>query len=77
MIGVPHPDFGEAVVAVCAPRDSNADRKILEEKVLKGAKQELSGYKIPKRVIFVEEMPRNSMGKIQKKDLRELYKNLF
>uniref|UniRef100_A0A914DP71 AMP-binding enzyme C-terminal domain-containing protein n=1 Tax=Acrobeloides nanus TaxID=290746 RepID=A0A914DP71_9BILA len=77
VIGVPHSDFGEVAVAVCIPADWKSDLTRLEANVLKEVKQELSSYKVPKKVIFVEELPRNSMGKIQKKDLREKYKNLF
>ncbi|MDE0158169.1 MAG: malonyl-CoA synthase [Gammaproteobacteria bacterium] len=74
VIGVPHPDFGEAVVAVivCAPGATlNADQ------VTAHAKDRLAGYKAPKHVAFVDELPRNTMGKVQKNLLRDEYKDLF
>ena len=74
VIGVPHPDFGEAVVAVvvCAPGAT-----LNEDQVTAHAKDRLAGYKAPKRVTFVDELPRNAMGKVQKNLLREEYKDLF
>ena len=74
VIGVPHPDFGEAVVAVvvCAPGAA-----LNEGEVTAHAKDRLAGYKAPKCVAFVDELPRNTMGKVQKNLLREDYKDLF
>ncbi|MDE0513089.1 MAG: AMP-binding protein [Gammaproteobacteria bacterium] len=74
VIGAPHPDFGEAVVAVvvCAP-----GAMLNEGKVTAHAKDRLAGYKAPKHVVFVDELPRNTMGKVQKNLLREEYKDLF
>lgn len=74
VIGAPHPDFGEAVVAViaCTPGATlNADQ------VTEHTKDRLAGYKAPKRVAFVDELPRNTMGKVRKNLLREEYKDLF
>lgn len=74
VIGVPHADFGEAVVAVVvASTESTLD----ENKIINLIKGLLANFKIPKRVIFVEELPRNSMGKVQKNRLREEYKTLL
>ena len=74
IIGVPHPDFGEAVVAVIVCTDGAA---IDESGVKDYAKDRLAGYKAPKHVVFVDELPRNTMGKVQKNLLREEYKDLF
>ncbi|MCY3751027.1 MAG: malonyl-CoA synthase [Gammaproteobacteria bacterium] len=74
VIGVPHPDFGEAVVAVVVCSDGAA---VNEDQVTAHAKDRLAGYKAPKRVTFVDELPRNAMGKVQKNLLREEYKDLF
>ena len=69
VIGVPHPDFGEAVVAVVARKPS---ANLTEESLLAQLQEALANYKVPKRVFFVEELPRNAMGKVQKNLLRSL-----
>ncbi|MFZ5558297.1 MAG: malonate--CoA ligase [Pseudomonadota bacterium] len=71
VIGVPHPDFGEAVTAVVV-RDAGG-AGLTEESVIRQLKGQLAGFKIPKRVYFVEQLPRNTMGKVQKNVLRERY----
>ena len=63
VIGLPHADFGEAVTAVIAGAGDEAD-------VIGACRQRLAAFKTPKRVIFVEDLPRNSMGKILKQQLR-------
>ena len=74
VIGVPHPDFGEGVTAVVVPRAGAA----LDEGTLRAAlEQRLAKYKLPKRIVFVSEMPRNAMGKVQKAQLRERYRDLY
>ncbi|MGH6677801.1 MAG: malonate--CoA ligase, partial [Bradyrhizobium sp.] len=67
VIGVPHADFGEGVTAVvvCQP-----GAKVDEATVLKGLEGRLAKFKMPKRVFLVEELPRNTMGKVQKNILR-------
>ncbi|MEM7021114.1 MAG: malonyl-CoA synthase [Pseudomonadota bacterium] len=67
VIGLPHPDFGEAVAAVVV-RHPNAT--ITEVDIAIAARTDLAGFKVPKLVVFVEELPRNSMGKVQKNVLR-------
>ena len=70
VIGVPHPDFGEAVVAcVVGQVDPESVRAALRER--------LAAFKIPKRVMVVEDLPRNAMGKVQKAELRRVYQGLF
>ena len=74
VIGVPHPDFGEGVTAVIVARAGAA----LDEDALRAAlEQRLANYKLPKRIVFVSEMPRNAMGKVQKAQLRERYRDLY
>ncbi len=74
VVGLPHPDFGEGVTAVVVP----APAALLSEVALLAAlKERLAGYKLPKRVLFVEALPRNAMGKVQKKALRDELKGLF
>jgi malonyl-CoA/methylmalonyl-CoA synthetase len=71
VIGVAHPDFGEAVTAVVVPQKGvvlDAGRMIAELKI------SLAGFKVPKAIHFVDELPRNAMGKVQKKVLRETYR---
>ncbi len=70
VIGVAHPDFGEGVVAVIIGRGDEAG-------IIAQARKSLAAYKAPKRVIFVGELPRNAMGKVEKKKLREQYATLF
>jgi len=74
IIGVNHPDFGEGVTAIVVPQ-KGAD--IDEKKVLSALDGRLAKFKLPKKVIFVEELPRNTMGKVQKAALRETYAGLY
>ncbi len=70
VIGAPHPDFGEGVVAVVL--GSGDETALIAE-----ARRQLAAYKAPKRVIFVDDLPRNAMGKVQKNLLRERYAGVF
>ena len=70
VIGLPHPDFGEAVAAVVV---CEAGRAVSEADVIGFLRDELANYKVPKRVLFVDELPRNAMGKVQKNLLRETF----
>jgi malonyl-CoA/methylmalonyl-CoA synthetase len=76
VIGVPHPDFGEAVVAVLAvePRPQDDD---LDTRMDTALSARLARFKHPKSRVIVDELPRNAMGKIQKNVLRERYASLF
>lgn len=73
VIGIPHADFGEGVVAVVVGGTDN----LAAEDIMAHAARELAAFKVPKRVEFVDELPRNTMGKVQKSVLREKYKALF
>lgn len=72
VIGVPHADFGEAGVALVVLR---AGETLDEETLLARLKERLANYKVPKRAFFVDELPRNTMGKVQKNLLREEYRD--
>ena len=74
VIGVPHPDFGEAVVAVVAAR-GGAEPDAAE--IIAELKRKIANFKVPKRIVVVGELPRNVMGKVQKALLREQHKGLF
>ena len=73
VIGAPHPDFGEGVVAVAVKTKA----ALSEADVLEPLKERLANYKLPKLVVFVESLPRNTMGKVQKNLLRESYRDVF
>jgi malonyl-CoA/methylmalonyl-CoA synthetase len=73
VIGVPHRDFGEAVVAVVVP----SDPALTIEQVEAVTGTQLAKFKQPKQTLFLPELPRNTMGKVQKKALREDYAGLF
>ncbi|MDH4114777.1 MAG: malonyl-CoA synthase [Burkholderiaceae bacterium] len=74
VIGLPHPDFGEAVAAVVVSREPAAFDAAAVTGSLKG---QIANYKVPKRVFVVADLPRNAMGKVQKNVLRERYKETF
>ncbi|SIT82238.1 malonyl-CoA/methylmalonyl-CoA synthetase [Yoonia rosea] len=74
VIGVPHPDFGEAVVAVVVVQNG---AKTSAADIMTGIKDDLARFKQPKRIEFVKSLPRNAMGKVQKKALREEYDGTF
>ena len=70
VIGLPHPDFGEGVIAVVVPTTEGAAP---EKEIIAALKGRLAAYKLPKKVFCVNELPRNTMGKVQKNLLRERY----
>ncbi len=74
VIGVPHADFGEGVTAVVVLSPGTT---LDEAAVLRALDGRLAKFKMPKRVLFVDELPRNTMGKVQKNVLRENYKALY
>src|SRR6266700_2993768 len=74
VIGVPHADFGEGVTAMAVAHEGTN----LDEKSLIGAlESRLAKFKMPKRVFVVDELPRNTMGKVQKNILRDTYKDIY
>jgi malonyl-CoA/methylmalonyl-CoA synthetase len=74
VIGLPHPDFGEAVTAVVVPGDGKPPS---EDDILRELRSRLAAYKCPKRIVFLDELPRNTMAKVQKNVLRDRYKDLY
>ncbi|MGE5564733.1 MAG: malonate--CoA ligase [Parcubacteria group bacterium] len=74
VVGLSHPDLGEAVTAVVAVHPGS---KLTEAEVLSALSERLARFKQPKRVLFVQDLPRNAMGKVQKALLRERYANLY
>jgi malonyl-CoA/methylmalonyl-CoA synthetase len=74
VVGLSHPDLGEAVTAAVVVQPGS---KLTEAEVQSALAQRLAGFKRPKRVLFVEDLPRNAMGKVQKALLRERYANLY
>ena len=74
VIGVPHADFGEGVTAVVV---CDKSARVDEALVLKALDGRLAKFKMPKRVIVVDELPRNAMGKVQKNILRDTYSKIY
>ena len=74
VIGVPHPDFGEGVIAVIVPQPGQSTT---EERVIASVRAKLADFKAPKRVFFAEQLPRNAMGKVRKNALREQYNGVL
>lgn len=72
VVGLAHPDFGEAVAAFVV-----ADDAVTEEELEAAVEEKLANYKRPKRYVFLNTLPRNTMGKVQKAQLRENYADLF
>mgnify|MGYP001251434479 CR=1 FL=1 len=74
VIGVPHPDFGEGVVAVVVPK---AGAQPEPAALVAELKSKIANFKVPKHCFVVDALPRNTMGKVQKKELREQHSTLF
>ena len=74
VISAPHPDFGEGVLAVAVP---NPAANVTEEDILTQLSGKVAKFKQPKRVFFKEALPRNAMGKVEKKRLREEFAETF
>ena len=74
VIGVPHPDFGEAVIALIV---SQPDIAVSGTELIAMLRRRLAAYKVPKRVVAVSELPRNALGKVLKNELRQRYADTF
>jgi malonyl-CoA/methylmalonyl-CoA synthetase len=74
VFGVPHPDFGEGVTAAVVREPGAA---VTEADIIRAVKTRLAGYKIPKRILFLADLPRNAMGKVRKNALRATYAALY
>ena len=74
VVGAPHPDFGEGVIAfVVRETDNGPD----ESDIIAFLSSRLANFKLPKRVLFAHELPRNTMGKVQKNELRHKVERTF
>src|SRR5215207_6358915 len=74
VIGLAHPDFGEGVTAVVV---KSGEAALTEKDVIGRLETRLAKFKLPKQVIFVDDLPRNTMGKVQKNILRDTYGTLY
>jgi malonyl-CoA/methylmalonyl-CoA synthetase len=74
VFGVPHPDFGEGVTAAVVRK---AGAALSEAQIINAIQARLARYKLPKRILIVDELPRNTMGKVQKNALRATYASLY
>ena len=74
VVGMPHPDFGEAGLAIVVNRQG---RELSAEALLRELRNRLANYKVPKQMVFVPELPRNAMGKVQKNLLRDSYAEMW
>jgi malonyl-CoA/methylmalonyl-CoA synthetase len=74
VIGLPHADFGEGVTAVVVRQPGAA---VGESEIIERLKERLARFKLPKRVVFVDELPRNTMAKVQKNVLRDRFRDLY
>ena len=73
VFGVPHPDFGEAVAAAVVCQKNQDGAAATETAIIDALKGVLANFKVPKHVHFIDELPRNSMGKVQKNVLRQQF----
>jgi malonyl-CoA/methylmalonyl-CoA synthetase len=75
VVGIPHPDFGEGVVAILTPLPGQTPPT--ESEILATLGERLAKFKIPKRIFVADDLPRNAMGKVQKAELRNRYGTTF
>jgi malonyl-CoA/methylmalonyl-CoA synthetase len=74
VVGLPHDDFGEGVTAFLVLKPG---ARLTQEEVAASLCDRLARFKLPKRVLFLDQLPRNSMGKVQKSALRQEYAGLY
>ncbi len=74
VVGAPHPDFGEGVIAIVVPR---AGMRLTELPIQSLLDKTLARFKHPKRMFFQDSLPRNTMGKVQKNEIRKMFYNVF
>ena len=74
IVGLPHPRWIEAVTAFVVPKPGQS---ITEEEIIQFCKQNLAGYKVPKKVVVLNEIPKNPSGKVLKKDIRNQFKDIY
>jgi malonyl-CoA/methylmalonyl-CoA synthetase len=74
VFGVPHPDFGEGVTAAVVLQPG---AQLTETGILEAVRSRLARYKLPKRILLMNELPRNTMGKVQKNVLRATHDELY
>jgi malonyl-CoA/methylmalonyl-CoA synthetase len=74
VFGVPHPDFGEGVTAAVVAKPGVI---LAEHELMDSIKPRLARYKVPKRIVLIDELPRNAMGKVQKNALRKTFAALY
>jgi malonyl-CoA/methylmalonyl-CoA synthetase len=78
VVGLPHPDYGEAVTAIIVERLSARDEvRSSEATIIRHVKDHLAGYKVPKKVVFLDSLPRNALGKVEKTTLRQRFSSLY
>jgi malonyl-CoA/methylmalonyl-CoA synthetase len=75
VVGVPHPDFGEGIIAVVTPTPGHVPPS--EADIISTLSQRLAKFKLPKRVFVASDLPRNAMGKVQKANLSQQYRETF
>jgi malonyl-CoA/methylmalonyl-CoA synthetase len=75
VVGVPHPDFGEGIIAIVTPAPGQSPPS--EADIISSLSQRLAKFKLPKRVFVAEHLPRNAMGKVQKANLSAQYREIF
>ena len=74
VIGIPHPDFGEGVTAVVVLTGQGAAS---HDEIRDRLRDHLAGFKVPRKILFIDALPRNPMGKVQKNILREKFSDIY